>query len=33
MTLFNKIKWIIGISVVFLLVITTNFVSQQSSII
>ncbi|TXF87903.1 chemotaxis protein [Neolewinella aurantiaca] len=33
MTLFNKIKWILGIAVVFLLVITTNLVDRQNFMI
>lgn len=30
MTLFNKIKWILGISLIFFLVITTNLIDRQN---
>lgn len=33
MTLFNKIKWILGIALVFLLVITTNLIDRQNFMI
>ncbi|SEP60027.1 MCP four helix bundle domain-containing protein [Neolewinella agarilytica] len=33
MTLFNKIKWILGIVLVFLLVITTNLIDRQNFMI
>lgn len=33
MSLFNKIKWILGIAVVFILVITTNLIDRQNFMI
>ncbi|WP_020571080.1 MCP four helix bundle domain-containing protein [Neolewinella persica] len=33
MTLFNKIKWILGIALVFLLVIATNLIDRQNFLI
>lgn len=32
MRFFNKIKWILGISVVFLLIITTNLIDRNNFI-
>jgi hypothetical protein len=30
MTLFNKIKWVLGIALIFLLILTTNLVDRQN---